>query len=146
MSSLQDMVGVSSQPVKNEVEKGAIRKFAEAIGDDDPVYRDEEAAKKAGFPAIPVPPTFSRTFDYGEIPGLEMPKAGLIHGEQRFTYHKPIYAGDVVFCSRKLLKVRESSGRLGSMTFYMFEAEVRNSAGELLLVENSTVIRTGGAK
>jgi len=33
-------LGVESAPVSYDVEKGAIRKFAEAIGDDDPIYSD----------------------------------------------------------------------------------------------------------
>ena len=50
-------LGVESAPVSYDVEKGAIRKFAEAIGDDDPIYADERAAQAAGFKTIVAPPT-----------------------------------------------------------------------------------------
>ena len=38
-------LGVESVPVSYDVEKGAMRKFAEAIGDDDPIYSDEQARR-----------------------------------------------------------------------------------------------------
>jgi hypothetical protein len=41
-----------------DVEKGRLRFFAKAIGQTDPVYTDEAAARAAGHPALPVPPTF----------------------------------------------------------------------------------------
>ncbi|MDQ3303821.1 MAG: MaoC family dehydratase N-terminal domain-containing protein, partial [Actinomycetota bacterium] len=40
-------VGHRSEAVVNVVEKGAVRKFAEAIGDPNPLYVDEEAAKRS---------------------------------------------------------------------------------------------------
>jgi hypothetical protein len=40
------------------VEKGRLRFFAKATGQDDPVYTDEAAARAAGHPGLPVPPTF----------------------------------------------------------------------------------------
>ncbi|MCY0887085.1 MAG: MaoC family dehydratase N-terminal domain-containing protein [Alicyclobacillaceae bacterium] len=146
MSGYEDFVGVVSNTVPNEVEKGAIRKFADAIGDDDRIYREVEVAKAAGYRGIPIPPTFSRTFDFGVIEGLVLPTNGLIHGEQRFKYNEPICAGDVVYCSRSLLRVRPTSGRMGKMTFFMFEGVVKSGSGEVLLVENSTVIQVGAGE
>ncbi|WDL98000.1 MaoC family dehydratase N-terminal domain-containing protein [Alicyclobacillus sp. ALC3] len=133
-------VGRSSTPVKNEVEKGAIRKFAEAIGDPNPLYRDEQYAAGTRYGRIVAPPTFSRSFDFGDIPEFELPFAGLIHGSQEFSYKKPICAGDVVYCSNKLVDVFEKSGSLGTMVFLVFEQTVADEAGEHLLVQKSTVI------
>ncbi len=133
-------IGRASTPVKNEVEKGAIRKFAEAIGDPNPLYRDEQYAAGTRYGHIVAPPTFSRTFDYGVIPDFELPVAGLIHGSQEFNYKKPICAGDVVYCANKLLDVFEKSGSLGTMVFLVFEQTVADEAGEPFLVQKSTVI------
>ena len=44
----RSMLGVESAPIRYDVEKGAIRKFVEAIGDPEPIYRDEKAAQAAG--------------------------------------------------------------------------------------------------
>ena len=38
---MRDVIGVESEAITYDVEKGAIRKFAEAIGDDNPLYVDE---------------------------------------------------------------------------------------------------------
>lgn len=139
----QPFVGVESAPVKNEVEKGAIRKFADAIGDPNPLYRDEEYAKTTRYGRIIAPPTFSRTFDYGEIPGLKFKREGLIHGEQQFEYFQPIFAGDVIYCSTKLADVHEKKGRLGRMTFLVYEQKGVNEAGEIVFIGRSNVIYRG---
>ncbi len=74
-------VGQRSETVKNLVEAGAVRKFAEAIADPNPLYVDETAAKRNRYGRLLAPPTFPRTFDYGHIEGLKLPAAGMIHGE-----------------------------------------------------------------
>ncbi|MCL6516480.1 MaoC family dehydratase N-terminal domain-containing protein [Alicyclobacillus sp.] len=129
-------IGRASEPVKNEVEKGAIRKFAAAIGDPDPRYRDEEAAGGR----LLAPPTFSRTFDYGRVPGLELPRAGLIHASQEFEYFRPIHSGDVLYCQTRLADVFEKQGRLGRMIFLVFEMEARDTDGNPVVRQTSTVI------
>ncbi|WP_346774003.1 MaoC family dehydratase N-terminal domain-containing protein [Brevibacillus sp. SYP-B805] len=136
-------IGIESQPVKNEVEKGAIRKFAEAIGDPNPIYRDEAYAKTTRFGRIIAPPTFSRTFDYGEIPGLRFKREGLIHGEQHFEYRQPIGAGDVLYCSTKLADAYEKEGKLGKMTFLVYEQKGMNESGETVFLARSIVIYRG---
>jgi acyl dehydratase len=143
LKRFQPFVGMESAPVKNEVEKGAIRKFADAIGDPNPLYRDEEYAKTTRYGRIIAPPTFSRTFDYGEIPGLEFKREGLIHGEQQFEYFRPIFAGDVLYCSTKLADVYEKEGKLGRMTFLVYEQKGVNEAGETVFIARSNVIYRG---
>ena len=79
------------------IEAGHIRRFAEAIGDPNPIYVDEAAARAAGHPRIPAPPTFAtalRPNDPRE--GLDIDWKKLLHGEQELTYHRPLYAGDRV--------------------------------------------------
>lgn len=132
-----------SQPVKNEVEKGAIRKFAQAIGDDNPLYVSEDAAAASRYGKIVAPPTFARTFDYGLIEGLQFETKGLIHADERFRYHRPIYAGDVLFCSRQLVDVFEKSGSLGKMTFLVYEQKAVDESGSPVVVSKSTIIYRG---
>jgi acyl dehydratase len=136
-------IGIWSTPVKNEAEKGAIRKFADAIGDPNPLFRDEEYAKSTRFGAVIAPPTFSKTFDFGEIPGLELDEEGLIHGEQYFEYNLPIRAGDTLYCSMRLADVYEKEGKLGNMTFLLYEMRGMNESGQIVFFERSNVIYRG---
>jgi hypothetical protein len=71
-----DQVGKRSNKVKNLVERGAVKKFAEAIGDVHPIYIDVETGSNSRFQNNIAPPTFPRTFDYGVIEGLNLPNKG----------------------------------------------------------------------
>ena len=144
MRRFETFVGRSSKPVRNEVEKGAIRKFAQAIGDLNPLYLDEGFAQKHHYRSILAPPTFSRTFDYGAIEGLHLPHDGLIHGEQQFEYARRIVAGDILYCSTKLLDVRERQGKLGHMTFLTFEHLAVDEVNQWVVKETSSIIYRGG--
>ena len=52
------LIGTVLEPIVGEVEKGAIRQFARAIGATDPIHTDVEAARAAGYPNVVAPPTF----------------------------------------------------------------------------------------
>lgn len=138
-----DVIGRYSQRVKNVIEKGAIKKFALAIGEDLPIYTDEDFAEKSPHGKIIAPPTFPRTLEYGEIEGLDLPAAGLIHGEQVYHYKRPLYAGDVVYGQCQLLSVEKKQTRSGPLWFvklkqYGFDEqnkEIFTSEKTLLLTE-----------
>ena len=51
-------IGHDLQTSTMTIERGRLRLFAKAIGETDPVYTDVEAAKAAGYPDLPAPPTF----------------------------------------------------------------------------------------
>ena len=60
-------IGVESEPRTSEVEKGAIIKFAEAIGDTNPIYNDEAAARESRYGGLIAPPTFLRSMNPGPL-------------------------------------------------------------------------------
>lgn len=138
----EGFVGRSSEPVRNTVERGAVRLFAEAIADPSPLYRDEEAAKGSRYGRILAPPTFPRTFDYGRIDGLELPSAGLIHGEFRVSYGRPLLVGDELYCSLKLKDSYDKEGRRGLLGFLLFERTGEDAEGNLVFTTNDTVVVT----
>ncbi len=141
-----DFIGRWSTPVPNLVERGAVWKFAEAIGDPNPVYRDEVVAEQSRFGRMIAPPTFSRTFDYGTIEGFELQGEGLIHGEQVFHFERPIYVHEEVFCSTRVADTYTRDGGSGKMTFYLFEQKGQSTSGELIFTAKVNVIqRVGGA-
>ena len=94
----KDCIEKRSKPVKNSVERGAVKKFAEAIGDLHPIFIDEEIGKQSRYGTNIAPPTFPRVFDYGVIEGLNLPSKGLIHGEQIYHYKRPLLVGEEITC------------------------------------------------
>jgi len=128
------------------VEHGKIREYAEAIRDDNPLYRDEEAARHSPFGGIIAPPTFARNFwwegtavqdDLGFDPRYR------IHGEQEFEYFQPIRAGEVLTGQFRIVDMYEKAGkRGGKMRFAVIETTYTNAKGETVLVGRRTLIET----
>lgn len=135
-------VGLSSEPVRNLVERGAVRRFAEAIADPSPLYVDEEVAKKSRYGSLLAPPTFPRTFDYGRIEGLELPPAGLIHGEFRISYERPLLVGEEILCRMQLKDSYDKQGRRGLLGFLIFERTGEGSDGQRVFTTNDIVVVT----
>ena len=99
----QSAVGRSFTPVTARVEPGRLRYFLNTLGERNPVYRDEQVARAAGYSATPVPPTYLfclemmdavRPFEF--LTELKVDLARVLHGEQRFTYHAPVVVGDTL--------------------------------------------------
>ncbi len=126
----RSLVGASSSPQTFEVERGAAVKLADAIGDPHPDYR-------AG---LAVPPTFPTTFR-PPIPALDaMDPARFLHGEEEYTYERPLRPGDRLTCLARVVDVADKDTRLGRATFVTVETEGRNEAGELVFTGRTTLI------
>ncbi|GGH69911.1 hypothetical protein GCM10010978_04310 [Compostibacillus humi] len=117
----ESFIGKTSPKVKNVIERGSVKKFALAIGDPHPLYIDEEYGKKSRYGNNIAPPTFPRSLEYGEIEGMELPKKGLIHGEQTYHYTRPLLVGEEVYCYTKLHDYYEKEGRSGKMGFIVLD-------------------------
>ncbi len=142
----QELVGQRSHAVANWVERGAVRKFAAAIGDTNPLYHDEEAARRSRHGRLIAPPTFPITFDYGMIEGLTLPTAGLIHGSQLFEYNRPIYVGEELRCYTVLEHTFDKSGSMGKMTFMVFARIGEDDAGAEVFKTSATLIVSEAVK
>jgi acyl dehydratase len=140
------IVGKTYPPFTVRVEYGKIREFAEALRDENPLYRDEEAARRSAFGGIIAPPTLSRNFWWEGAQvhhDLGFDWRYVLHGEQEFEYHQPIRAGDLLTAQVKIADRYEKAGkRGGKMTFAVIETEYRNGKGETVLVGRRTLIQT----
>ncbi|MBX7099137.1 MAG: MaoC family dehydratase N-terminal domain-containing protein [Myxococcaceae bacterium] len=127
-------VGRSTPPTLNEVEKGAIRRFAESVGDFNPVHYDEEYAKASGFPSVLAPATFPASFHTGvdlrELLGV--PVRSLLSAEMSIEYERPICAGDRILVSARVAEVQERVGPAGKMEVATLEEEGRDEKGVLI--------------
>lgn len=133
----EQSIGKRSRTVKNMVERGAVKKFAEAIGDPHPIFMDEESYSRNM-----APPTFPRVFDYGVIEGLDLPKKGLIHGEQNYHYERPLYVGEEILCYAEVEDYYERSGKSGDMGFLKVKRYGEDLEGQLIFSEEQVIIIT----
>jgi MaoC dehydratase-like protein len=125
----RDLIGQQSDELLVEIERGAIRKFAEAVGDTTEACLRGELA----------PPTFPTTIRI-PIPGVTFDLARVLHGSQEYRFQRPIHAGDRLRCRTRLADVYQREGRLGAMTFLIIELEGRAENGEPVFTGRSTVI------
>jgi acyl dehydratase len=111
------LVGRSYPPsAVYEVGRAKIAEFAAALGDPDPAYRDPAAARALGHPDVIAPPTFAIVVSLGaanvvlDDPDVELDYSRVVHGEQRFTHHRPIRAGDRLVATTTIENVRTVAG------------------------------------
>ncbi|MDX6740712.1 MaoC family dehydratase N-terminal domain-containing protein [Actinocorallia sp. A-T 12471] len=103
-------------PLTVTAERGRLVFFARATGQTDPVYTDVSAARAAGHPDLPVPPTFlfglemERPEPFGWLAGLGVDLRHVLHGEQAFTYHALAYAGDELTLTTRITDVAVKKG------------------------------------
>ncbi len=136
------------------VEKNKIAEFVAAISQKDDtdrikaIYRDENAAKNAGYENIPIPPTFATNFVFWTGGGLlatiravgaDLNK--LLHSEEEYEYYAPICAGDVITRKMKVVEMydrgkKERKGWHAQVT--ILETEMINQRGELVLKARTT--------
>jgi acyl dehydratase len=131
-----------------DVSREIIRRFADAIGDANPVYRDVEAAKALGHRDVIAPPTFltALTFRYAGDGPMADPALGLnyalvVHGEQRFVHHRPVHPGDVLTVTSSVVDIRDA-GRNEVMTTKM---AVTTTEGEPICDMFGTLVSRGTA-
>ncbi|KQU89759.1 acyl dehydratase [Variovorax sp. Root318D1] len=129
-------IGHQLPPFQVEVEKGRLRFFAKATGQTDPVYVDEAAARDAGHPGLPVPPTFLFCLEM-EAPNpaairelLGMDYRSLLHGEQGFSYHAMAYAGDTLTFRQRIEDIYDKKN--GALEFVVRKTRVSNQRDELV--------------
>jgi hypothetical protein len=130
--TLDVQVGDASEPMTFDVERGAVIRLAEAIGDEQAAYSEGTAA----------PPTFPTTFNFRlPVESLRaIDPARFIHGDQEYLYERPLRAGDRITCVATITDLNEKETKLGTATFIVVETAARDEAGEPVFTGRATVI------
>lgn len=138
----QQAIGSESQPRTLEVEKGAIIKFAEAIGDDNPLYVDEVAARASRFGGLIAPPTFLRSALSArpELP-FDVPFERLLDGGSDWEYFVPVRPGDRITAVSRIEDINERTGSIGLMLIQTIVVTYTNQFGQVVATQTSTSIR-----
>jgi acyl dehydratase len=132
------------------VELGHVQDFARAVGEDNPVFFDREAAEQHGFPNVVAPPTFTTTQIF-HVPrdererrlGANLDYGRVLHGEQEFIYKRLPVAGETLVGRMRIAKdVTKEGKRGGSMRFVTYESVFTDEAGDEVLTALYTLIET----
>ena len=127
-----------------EVGREKIREFADAVGAGHPAHRDAGAARELGHPDVFAPPTFpivitlKASAQIVQDPLLGIDYSRVVHGDQRFVYTRPVYAGDRLRC---VCVIEDINSRAGN-DFLTTRYEVSTDAGEpVVTVWSKLVVR-----
>ena len=148
---MRSLIGIESEPSVYEIEREPIRRWAEAIGDSNPLYHDEETARRNRYGGIIAPLGFLGNYAYPVKVGKPPPQVpspfwrGLAGGNE-YEFFKPVRAGEVLTATTKLVDLYERQGRpgIGRMLFQVMEITHRNQQGEVVAIARHTSIRYEG--
>ncbi len=130
---LNSLLNVDFGPEVYEIEKGMLRKFAEAIDDPNPRWLEE------------APPTFAASLVpkqlLNKLFNADIPLKRLLNGSSELEYLKPIKVGDVIAVTAKLTRLRQMPGKEGPTLFMFTEVTCTNQRGEVVVTGKNTYIK-----
>jgi acyl dehydratase len=145
------MVGIVSEPVMCKVEEGAIERFADAVDDPNPLYRDAEYAKRSRYGGIIAPlgffgwplkgKTIEGDLNFREVIAKHMALTQGLDGGSEYGYFLPVRAGDTLTAYTKMADIVEREGRDGrTMVFVTRAIRYLNQNGDLVAIAKVTTI------
>jgi acyl dehydratase len=145
---LRKLIGVTLDTIVFKVEEGAIQRYAQAIGDPNPLYNDPDFAGKTKYGRLIAPPGFTgwpaKAGRLSERLLGSLAKAGapsrLLDGGIEFEFIEPIGANDVLTAATKIANMTERETRLGKTMFTTLETTFMNKKGNVALKSRSTFI------
>jgi len=131
MALKTEAVGKSWDPATFAVEADRISQYASAVGEENPIHHDPEAARAAGFRDVVAPPMFCVVYSSPAMgPAILDPDVGMnfqamVHGGQEFVWGEPACAGDEITTTVTCKSIDERDGK----GFYVFESVSTNQDG-----------------
>ncbi len=143
-------LGRTFGPYTVAVTREHVRALAATLGMDDPRYHDPEAARAAGMPDLPAPPTLPTRYGLwanrpllAELEAIGAPLPRLLHGEQHYRYLAPVYAGDTLTGSPAIVGLAQKAGRSGPFELLTLETLWCNQHGQGAVVDRLVVVVRG---
>lgn len=140
-------------PAREELSRASIRYFALALGDENPLYLDDEYAQQAGYPSVIAPPTLvCETCQYAHrLPdedgyighAWDLPISGcrMIRAGNEYEFHRPVLPDDRISVTWTLEDIVERrSSRGGTQLFVTSVARYYDAENELLAVNRETTV------
>jgi acyl dehydratase len=150
-------IGYSDEIALGAIHRREFQRFAVAVGDFNPIYFDEDAARASGHAGLVVPPMFlSAVMGWGAGPAegalredglaesdsflIPVPGLRLMGGGQEIEWHSPLLEGVQVTLLRTLENVRLRDGRTGPMVLLIVRRRYVDAGGRLLASCRETFI------
>ena len=131
-----------------------IKRFAQAIGDPNPLYYDEEYARTTKYRTIVAPPLFGHAFAFEDVPVEQLPPDGspietvapipakrLVGGGSVYENYIRIRPGDKIQVKTRIGDIYTKPGKSGVLYFVVVETRIFNQNDELVAKEAATFIR-----
>jgi acyl dehydratase len=158
LAGLQQEVGVEHTEELGEISPILVKRFAAAIGEQNPLYTDSAHARALGYADVIAPPNFLTaviTWSPGapyeqlrtdgteadtHLPGVPAQGVRIMGGGEEMTFVKPVVAGTVVMRTTVLLDVTERTSRQGPMLIARYQDTYADTSGDCLLRSVRTVL------
>jgi acyl dehydratase len=153
---IKSWIGHETPPWAIEVTQRDIRRFAVATDDLNPLYLDEDYAKKSRHGSLIAPPLFYMAPLTEPVPESELrpdglpyegkfpipptPLPRLMDGGTEIEFFVPIRVGDTLTGRSKITNIYQKEGRTGSLIFVVRETTYTNQRGEVVLIEKGASI------
>ncbi len=147
------MIGVEKVR-QYDVTKTNIKRFAQAIGEANPIHFDEDYAKSTKYGTIIAPPLFSQMFAFEDVPPDRLPNDGspteidvpiptqrTVGGASSYEIFQRVKAGDQITVKSTLRDVFTKEGKSGRLYFVVVETEFSNQRKEPVAKETATYIK-----
>ena len=127
-------------PLVFEVEKGAINRYAQAIGDANPLWTDEARAQQSKHGGLVAVPVFLMNFNpfHNGVAFPMRPLRGSASAGEVFEFYDFMRPGDTITVTERLKDIYEKPGKRGAMIFTVDERTFTNQRGELVAKTNWT--------
>jgi acyl dehydratase len=142
-----ELKGKEYNEVSFTIDRDHVIRFCDAIGEQNPVFRDAAAAKEAGYDEQIAPPTFITALQIqtsGQVvtdQDLGLNYSMVVHGEQEYEYTRPLQVGETLTATPRIADIYSR----GSNEFLITEADIRDASGEVVCVARSTILSRGTA-
>jgi acyl dehydratase len=140
----KELIGRQTPTLVAEVKAEETIAFAKALGDLNPLYVDEEAAKKSKFGGLLAPPTFPITLAAANMGPdlffeLGLNFASIAHGEQEFEYVKPLKVGEQITVEGRVADITERQEKSGVLDLVVMETTGYDGQGEKVYTARMTL-------
>lgn len=141
----RELIGKETEATTVTINPESSKAFAKVVGELDPLYHDEAAARAAGYANVLAPPTYPIAFMAESMNPelffeLELNLPSIVHGEQEFLYFQPIVTGVELTMKGRIADMWEKTGRSGTLDFVVMEAEASDQQGKPVYTSRITLI------